>query len=74
MGVNIIMSTTQKLDKQNVEDILALTPVQEGMLFHYLNQPSSELYFEQLSFRLVGKINMEILKKPGIMLLKQMKC
>lgn len=25
-----------KLDKQNLEDILGLTPIQEGLLFHYL--------------------------------------
>lgn len=53
------MEYTKKLDKQNVEDMLPLTPLQEGMLFYYLNEPESELYFEQLSFRLEGDIRMD---------------
>ena len=47
----------EKLDKNIVENILALTPTQEGMLFHYLKEPGSDLYFEQLSLRVLGRID-----------------
>ena len=39
-----------------MEDIAALTPMQEGMLYHYLKDPGSDFYFEQLSVELSGKI------------------
>ena len=54
-------------DKKNIEDILALTPMQEGMLFHYLHLPQSELYFEQLSLEISGIANIELFesKKYG---------
>ncbi|NIM14289.1 MAG: AMP-binding protein, partial [Candidatus Aminicenantes bacterium] len=51
-----------KLERRNIDDILTLTPMQEGMLFHYLKQPESDLYFEQLSLNLEGDINIEIFK------------
>lgn len=44
------MSTSEKLNKDQVETILALSPPQEGMLFHYLSDPSKHV--EQLTFRL----------------------
>ncbi|AKF95949.1 hybrid non-ribosomal peptide synthetase/type I polyketide synthase [Brevibacillus laterosporus] len=47
------------IDRKNLEDILSLTPTQEGMLFHYLEAPSSEDYFEQLSLRLMGNIQID---------------
>ncbi|UOK56593.1 condensation domain-containing protein [Bacillus sp. OVS6] len=46
-----------KLDKQNVEDILSLTPIQEGILFHYLKDPHSDVYFEQICLEVSGDIN-----------------
>nr|NIR09023.1 non-ribosomal peptide synthetase [Candidatus Aminicenantes bacterium] len=52
-----------KLDGRDIEDILALTPMQEGMLFHYLKEPESDIYFEQLSLNLVGDIDNEIFKQ-----------
>lgn len=57
------MGVSNKLDRNNIEDILALTPTQEGMLFHYINQPHSEMYFEQLSVTLTGEVNIDLLKK-----------
>jgi hypothetical protein len=50
-------------DKKNIEDILALTAMQEGMLFHYLKDPESDNYFEQLSLEISGKIDMEFFGK-----------
>jgi polyketide synthase PksJ len=47
----------KKLDKKNIENILALTPLQEGMLFHYLKDPTGTQYFEQLCLELSGPID-----------------
>ncbi|UCH96478.1 MAG: AMP-binding protein, partial [Candidatus Aminicenantes bacterium] len=48
----------KKLNKKNIEDILMLTPMQQGMLFHYLKEPGSDLYFEQLSLDIAGEIDL----------------
>lgn len=48
---------------KNIEDILGLTPVQAGMLFHYLEAPGSLNYIEQLSLHISGEIHLEIFKK-----------
>jgi non-ribosomal peptide synthetase component F/NRPS condensation-like uncharacterized protein/acyl carrier protein len=53
----------ETLDKRNIEDVLALTPMQEGMLFHYLKDPQDDLYFEQLSLEVFGEINLDIFEK-----------
>ncbi|MCP4151900.1 MAG: AMP-binding protein, partial [bacterium] len=42
----------KKSGKKNIANILALTPMQQGMLFHYLKEPTSGLYFEQLTLEL----------------------
>lgn len=51
---------TDKIDKHNVEDMLALSPMQEGLLFHYVTEPDGgDLYFEQLVVRLEGNVHWE---------------
>jgi non-ribosomal peptide synthetase component F len=47
----------KKIDTKAIEDIFALTPMQEGMLFHYLREPGSDVYFEQLGLELTGEID-----------------
>ncbi|MGE5343489.1 MAG: amino acid adenylation domain-containing protein [Candidatus Omnitrophota bacterium] len=51
------ISNTQKIEKKDIETILALTSIQEGMLFHYLMNPERENYFEQLCLELYGHID-----------------
>ena len=46
----------KKLDRKNIKDILALTPMQEGMLFHYLKAPRSRKHFEQLYLVISGNL------------------
>ena len=53
------MSSNQKIDRNNILDIFSLTPMQEGMLFHYLKNPESDHYFEQLTVEVCGPIQPE---------------
>ncbi|UCH93923.1 MAG: AMP-binding protein, partial [Candidatus Aminicenantes bacterium] len=57
------MMTENKIDKRNVEDIMGLTSLQEGMLFHYLSNPGSKQYFEQFRLQLSGKMDVERFKQ-----------
>ena len=42
---------------KNVEDVYPLSPIQEGMLFHTLNEPNSGIYFNQYHCILSGDID-----------------
>ena len=51
-------STEKKIDKSNLEDILELTPFQEGLLLHYIQNETSQ-YTEQLYLKVSGKIDQQ---------------
>ncbi len=57
--------------KGNIQDIYPLTPMQEGMLFHALADSASSAYFEQMSYRLHGELDIEIVKKSLTQLFKR---
>ncbi|TAE58570.1 MAG: amino acid adenylation domain-containing protein [Nostocales cyanobacterium] len=44
---------------ENIEDLYELSPMQQGMLFHTLYTPGSEIYFEQLLCILSGDLNVD---------------
>ncbi|MEJ9164382.1 non-ribosomal peptide synthetase/type I polyketide synthase, partial [Paenibacillus graminis] len=48
----------KKLDANHVSDIISLSSMQEGMLFHYLKEPSSTLYFEQVSLHIASRVDL----------------
>ncbi|NOQ28036.1 MAG: amino acid adenylation domain-containing protein, partial [Bacteroidales bacterium] len=50
------MNKNFKLDKTNIEDIVDLTSLQEGILFHYLKDVRKNLYFVQLSLEIQGVV------------------
>ena len=54
-----------------IEKIYSLSPMQEGMLFHYLSGQDSNAYFEQLSFNIVGKMDIELFNKSFNMLIER---
>ncbi|WP_394751321.1 type I polyketide synthase [Spongiimicrobium salis] len=54
--------------KMEIEDICLLSPLQEGLLFHTMFKPDSDVYFEQLSCRIKGELDIEMFKKSfGLM-------
>lgn len=59
------MDHANKIDKQNVEDVVALTPMQTGMLFHYLSNPGNTTYFVQMCYELQGDTLVQQLAKEA---------
>jgi tyrocidine synthetase III len=51
------MRDVKKVEKENLEDVISLTPMQEGMLYHYLKNQGGNQYVEQLKLELRGKID-----------------
>ena len=47
----------------DLEDIYTLTPMQAGMLFHSSYDDFSYSYFEQLSYRLQGELDVQLVEK-----------
>ncbi len=45
------------MNPRNIEDIYALSPLQEGILFHVLYEPEEEVYVSQLTCTLVGPLD-----------------
>ncbi|WP_075342503.1 non-ribosomal peptide synthetase [Tenacibaculum agarivorans] len=52
-----------KLEKENVVDILPLSPVQEGILFHYLYSKNSGEYFQQTELSVTGVLDVSVMKQ-----------
>ena len=49
-------SAPSQINKQNIEDIYPLSPMQQGMLFHSLYAPDSGIYFQQMICTLMGNL------------------
>jgi NRPS condensation-like uncharacterized protein len=48
---------------ENVEDIYALSPVQQGILFHTLYAPGSGVYIEQIAWTIDGEIDISAFER-----------
>ncbi len=48
---------------KNIEDFYPLSPMQQGILFHSLAEPKSGVYFEQFSWNLWGKLNIQAFRR-----------
>ncbi|MCP5047835.1 MAG: hypothetical protein GY940_11735, partial [bacterium] len=57
------MEPVKRLDKKDIEDVLALTPMQEGMFYHYLKEPAGGYYFEQLNLRISGPLDVNCFER-----------
>ncbi|HLP58795.1 MAG TPA: amino acid adenylation domain-containing protein, partial [Candidatus Deferrimicrobium sp.] len=55
----------------NAEDLYTLTPMQEGMLFHASVDDGSYSYFQQVSYRMLGELDICLVEKSLNELIKR---
>jgi amino acid adenylation domain-containing protein len=70
LSKNILDDLTARVEGE-IKDIYPLTPMQEGMLIHSLYDRGSSAYFEQMSYRLHGQLNVDVVEKCLNELLKR---
>lgn len=58
-------------NKQNIEKIYYLIPMQEGMVFNSLYNKNSNAYFQQFSFEIIGQFDVSIYKEAFNSLVKR---
>ena len=59
-----------KIEKENTEDIYALSSIQENLLFHYVSNPNNDAYIEQIYFELEGDIQVQIMHSACVNVVK----
>ncbi|MBN2864186.1 MAG: amino acid adenylation domain-containing protein, partial [Bacteroidales bacterium] len=59
------------MDKKNIKDIYALSPMQESMLFHHIMDQNSGAYFEQMVMDFKGEPDIEIFEKSINILIRR---
>ncbi len=47
----------------HIEDVYPLSPLQEGLYYHWVSNPASPAYFEQVSYRLKGRFSVPVLEE-----------
>ncbi|HVI70367.1 MAG TPA: AMP-binding protein, partial [Pyrinomonadaceae bacterium] len=52
-----------KVSRANVEDILSLSPMQKGLLFHSLYAPDAGVYFQQVHCVLRGNLDLQAFRQ-----------
>jgi amino acid adenylation domain-containing protein len=57
------------MNVKNIEDIYALSPMQQGMLFHSLYAPETGVYFEQSSWTLRGDLDVPAFERAWQLML-----
>jgi amino acid adenylation domain-containing protein/non-ribosomal peptide synthase protein (TIGR01720 family) len=65
------LSIDQVLELQSgceVEDVYTLSPLQEGLYYHWLASPGSPVYFEETSYRLNGQLDLHAIEQSYRML------
>ncbi|KAA6473946.1 non-ribosomal peptide synthetase/type I polyketide synthase [Bacillus swezeyi] len=53
----------RKLEQSNIDNIIGLSTIQEGLLFHHLMEPDGGAYFEQMLLRMEGIVDHAILEE-----------
>ncbi|MBA4496580.1 condensation domain-containing protein, partial [Paenactinomyces guangxiensis] len=51
------------VDKSQINGLYGLSPLQQGMLFHYLDDPNNTAYFQQTAFSIEGSLDLSSLKE-----------
>ena len=57
------LSEMKAINKEDIKSVYALSPMQEGMFFHYLLDPQSPAYFEQMVYKIAGDLHLDTLEK-----------
>ncbi|WP_187355112.1 non-ribosomal peptide synthetase [Paenibacillus tengchongensis] len=52
-----------KIKSTDIVHYYPLSPLQEGILYHYIQNPGSQTYFEQIRFTITGDFNCELFEK-----------
>ncbi|MBJ8194053.1 hypothetical protein JDS79_45990, partial [Bacillus cereus] len=48
---------------EQIKHIYPLTPMQQGMLFHYMMEPKTTAYVEQVAIEIEGELQQELLEQ-----------